>query len=53
VLSVGVGEALSEVPVNLVQAVAGAVVGIPLTLAVRKAYPPVDQIGGGRSWTEA
>lgn len=44
--------ALVEVPVNVVQALLGAVAGIPLVLAVRRAYPRVDQIGQRREWTE-
>jgi len=48
----GLGPALTEAPFNAVQNVAGAIVGIPLTLAVRRAYPPVAQIGGGRTWKE-
>lgn len=44
----GLGPALTELPFNLIQNVAGAIVGIPLTLAVRQAYPPVLRIGGGR-----
>jgi uncharacterized membrane protein len=38
---VGLGAALTELPGNVLQNLAGAVGGIPLTLAVRKAYPPV------------
>ncbi|MCX6031389.1 MAG: ECF transporter S component [Chloroflexi bacterium] len=44
--------ALVEVPVNLSQGLLGVIVGIPLVLAVRRAYPPVDQIGRRRTWTE-
>ena len=44
--------ALTEVPYNAFQAFVGAAVGIPLVLAVRRAYPPVDQIGRRRTWTE-
>jgi hypothetical protein len=28
------------------------VVGIPLLLAVRAAYPAIDQLGRPRTWTE-
>jgi hypothetical protein len=35
------------------QNVAGALVGIPLVYLVRKAYPPIDQIGFGKTWKEA
>lgn len=44
--------AIAEVPSNLFQAVLGAVVGIPLVLAVRRAYPPIDRLGQRRTWTE-
>ncbi|PKO21411.1 MAG: hypothetical protein CVU38_14935 [Chloroflexi bacterium HGW-Chloroflexi-1] len=44
--------AFTEVPYNVFQAIVGGVVGIPLVLAVRRAYPPVDQLGRGRTWTE-
>ena len=37
---------------NAFQALLGAVVGIPLVLAVRKAYPPIDRIGQRSQWTE-
>lgn len=44
--------ALAETPFNLFQALLGALVGVPLVIAVRKAYPPVDQIGQRRTWME-
>jgi uncharacterized membrane protein len=44
--------ALAEAPMNLLQGVIGAVVGIPLVLAVRRAYPAVDQLGRRRTWQE-
>ncbi len=44
--------ALVEAPMNAFQALLGAVVGIPLVLAVRKAYPPVDRIGRRQQWSE-
>jgi len=37
----GPGAAFVELPGNLLQAAVGAVLGIPLSIAVRKAYPPV------------
>src|SRR4030042_1725423 len=40
----GAGAALVELPGNLLQNVAGLVAGIPLALAVRKAYPPVAEL---------
>jgi uncharacterized membrane protein len=44
--------AIAEVPGNLFQAVIGGLVGIPLVIAVRQAYPPIDQMGQPRTWTE-
>lgn len=41
---VGFGAALAELPGNVLQNVVGAVGAIPLTLAVRKAYPPVREL---------
>lgn len=43
---------LAEMPINLLQAAVGALVGIPLYYAVRRAYPPVEQMGRPVSWTE-
>jgi uncharacterized membrane protein len=48
----GWAPALAEAPMNLFQALIGGVIGIPLVLAVRKAYPPIDRIGQRRQWTE-
>ena len=45
---VGVGAALTEVPLNLVQASVGAVVSAPLYAAVRRAYPPITRLGRPR-----
>lgn len=44
--------ALAEAPMNVLQVVVGAVVGIPLVLAVRRAYPPVDRLGQRPTWRE-
>ena len=44
--------AIAEVPSNAFQALVGAIVGIPLVLAVRKAYPPIDRLGQRKTWTE-
>jgi uncharacterized membrane protein len=38
---VGFGAALTEVPLNIVQVAAGAIVSVPLFAAVRQAYPPI------------
>ena len=42
---VGLAAALTEVPLNLVQATVGAVVAAPLYVAVRRAYPPITRFG--------
>ena len=39
----GIGAALSEIPANIIQAISGGLVGVPLFLAVRRAYPPLVQ----------
>ena len=39
----GIGAAISEVPANIIQALSGGLVGAPLYLAVRRAYPPLTQ----------
>jgi uncharacterized membrane protein len=44
----GVAAALAEVPLNIVQVAAGAVVAVPLFLAVRQAYPPITRLGRPR-----
>lgn len=43
--------AVAEVPMNAFQALVGAAVGIPLVLAVRSAYPPIDRLGHRSTWT--
>lgn len=48
VFGMGIGPALGEaLTINIPQVVAGAIVGIPLVLAVRRAYPPISRIGPG------
>jgi uncharacterized membrane protein len=47
-----VPQALTEAPFNILQVVAGGLIGIPLVYAVRRAYPPIDQIGQGKTWKE-
>ena len=39
------GKALAvvDVPANIVQALSGGLIGVPLFLAVRRAYPPLTQ----------
>ncbi|GHU99478.1 membrane protein [Spirochaetia bacterium] len=48
----GIGAAAAELPGNAFQNAAGAVVGIPLVFAVRRAYPPINDIGQPRTWKE-
>jgi uncharacterized membrane protein len=48
----GVGPALSELPWNCVQSGVGAMVGIPLVVAVKKAYPALTEMTSSRSWEE-
>jgi len=48
----GIGPSLAEIPGNIGQNVAGAIVGIPLLFAVRKAYPPILNFGKPKSWQE-
>lgn len=43
----GLPTAVVEVGPNILQNVGGAIVGIPLVLAVRRAYPPLTRIGPG------
>jgi energy-coupling factor transport system substrate-specific component len=44
--------AVGEVGPNFVQEVVGGLVGIPLVLAIRRAYPPIERISLGRVWEE-
>jgi uncharacterized membrane protein len=44
--------AIAEAPLNAFQAVVGGLVGIPLYLAVRAAYPPIERLGKRQTWTE-
>jgi uncharacterized membrane protein len=41
---VGFGAALVELPGNVLQNLAGVLGGIPLAMAVRRAYPPVEEM---------
>jgi uncharacterized membrane protein len=45
ILLSGVGAAVGELPLNVIQVSAGAVVGVPLFVAVRQAYPPITRLG--------
>ncbi len=48
----GWAPALAEAPLNVIQAAVGALVGIPLVIAVRRAYPPLERLGRPQTWTE-
>jgi len=48
----GFAGAVTEIVPNIMQALAGGIVGIPLVLLVRKAYPPIERIGLGQTWQE-
>ena len=48
----GWGPAFTELPFNAFQNLVGAVVGIPLVLGVRKAYPPITQMLRRQVWRE-
>jgi uncharacterized membrane protein len=48
----GFAGAVTEVIPNIMQAVAGGVVGIPLVLLIREVYPPIERIGVGKTWQE-
>jgi len=48
----GLPAALTELPFNIIQNVAGGIVAIPLVFAVRRAYPPVTQWAQPRAWRE-
>jgi energy-coupling factor transport system substrate-specific component len=48
----GLAGAAAEIVPNLIQVGVGGIVGIPLLLAVRKAYPPIERIGQSQTWTE-
>jgi uncharacterized membrane protein len=52
IYGLGYGGALAEVGPNFIQEAVGGLLGIPLLLAVRRAYPPIDRIGLGRTWEE-
>lgn len=53
IYGLGFAGALAEVGPNFIQMAVGGLIGIPLVLAIRKAYPPIDRMGMGRTWTEA
>jgi len=51
-MGMGWAAAAQEVPGNLMQVLAGGVVGIPLVLAIQRAYPPVTQLASPTEWQE-
>lgn len=48
----GAGPALTEMPGNFLQAVAGGVIGLPLAAAIRRAWPPVERLANPTGWQE-
>ncbi|MDR2070198.1 MAG: ECF transporter S component [Treponema sp.] len=52
VFGYGIGPAVTESLGNTGQAIAGGLIGLPLVAAVRKAYPPINDIGRARAWEE-
>ncbi len=52
VMSIPVAQAALEVPWNIGQVVVGGIVGAALVIAVKRAYPPITQIGQHRVWRQ-
>ena len=52
VLGSGIGTAGASISPNTFQVLAGAVIGIPLALAVLRAYPPAAGFGRRTTWHE-
>ncbi len=52
ILQLGIGTAWTDVGANVLQAASGVVIGIPLVLAVRRAYPPINNWSYRRTWRE-
>jgi energy-coupling factor transport system substrate-specific component len=46
----GLAGAVTEIGPNILQALVGGVVGIPLLLLLRRAYPPIERIGSAQGW---
>jgi uncharacterized membrane protein len=49
---VGLATSALDIPGNSFQALLGALIGIPLVFAVRRAYPAIDRLGQRQTWTE-
>jgi uncharacterized membrane protein len=43
IILMGVATAATEIPANIIQALSGGIIGVPLYIAVRRAYPPLVQ----------
>lgn len=52
ILQIGLGTAWTDAGLNLFQVASGAVIGIPLVLAIRRAYPPINTWAYHRTWQE-
>jgi uncharacterized membrane protein len=52
IYGLGLAGALAEVGPNFVQVLVGGLIGVPLVLAIRRAYPPIDRVGMGQTWSE-
>ncbi len=52
ILQLGLGTAWTDAGLNLFQVASGAVIGIPLAFAVRRAYPPINNWSYRRTWRE-
>jgi uncharacterized membrane protein len=50
IYGLGYAGALAEIGANFIQMAVGGLIGIPLVLAVRRAYPPIDRMGLGKTW---
>lgn len=48
----GAGPAWAEVPMNLIQVAVGGAIGLPLALAIRRAWPPVQRLAEPAKWRE-
>lgn len=52
ILQLGIGTAWTDAGANILQVASGVVIGIPLVLAVRRAYPPINNWSYRRTWRE-